>query len=46
MWSLIVILRVHSLDRKFQTRTSQRQKIRGQEEKWGSRADATNRDKQ
>lgn len=46
MRSLIVILSVHFLDRKFQTRTSQRQKSCGQEEKWGSRADATNRDKQ
>lgn len=43
MWSLIVILCVHFLDRKFQTHTSQRQKSRGQEEKWGSRADATNK---
>lgn len=46
MWSLIVILCVHSLDCKFQTHTSQRQKSWGREEKWGSRADASNRDKQ
>lgn len=42
-WSLIVRIFLHRI---FQTHTSQGQKGWGHKEKWVSRADATNKDKQ